>query len=647
MHRAVSRPRFTFVAGVCFLMTAAVAGVAEAAVNHPPATPVITEPATDGQIVNPADVHMETAPFSDPDGDSHLCTDWEIHLASTNEVVWQSLCNSVELVHIHLGDGSFVNSYAGRTMLEYDKDYVLRARHRDSSGDPATEWSAWASRSFRTSSPPPPGTAQAWTVRQAGFVVERFATGFQLPVDIAFVPNPGPNASSPYLYVTELYGNIKVVSRDGTVSDYIRGTLNYQPSGIFPGSGEQGMTGIVVEPASGDLFASMLYQDSNGQTHPKIMRFHSNHGGSVAGSYSTVLAMPSVTQGQSHQISNLSIGPDGKLYVHMGDGMQTPSAQNLDSFLGKILRMNLDGTACTDNPFYNASDGITSRDYMFAYGFRNPFGGDWRATDGQHYEVENGPSVDRFAKVVRGRNYLWDGTNASMANYAIYNWNPAVAPVNLAFVQPSTFGGSGFTSAKQGHAFVSESGATYATGPQTDGKRVSEFALDSTGARISGPTTLVEYTGTGKATAAGLAAGPDGLYFTDLYKDSGTSATDPGANVLRIRWVGTGTGDFSVAVAPTSRNIKRGSPTTYTVTVTSLNGFSGNVDLTVAGLPSGATGSFSVPSLTLAAGGSATSVLTVATASTSPRGTYQLQITASNAAANLNHSVSVSLKLRR
>jgi glucose/arabinose dehydrogenase len=536
--------------------------------RSPPATPVITEPATDGQIVHPADVHMETAPFSDPDpGDAHACTDWEIRVAATSEQVWRDLCDSVNLVHVHLGDGGFVNSYAGRTELVNDTDYVLRARHRDNSGDAATEWSAWAERRFRTAPAPAPGTAVAWTLKQPGFQLDVIATGLQLPVNIAFVPNPGTKPTSPYLYVTELYGNIKVVARDGTVSDYVRGTLNYRPSGIFPGSGEQGLTGLVVDPATGDVFASMLYEASVGGPHyPKIVHFRSNETGSVAGSYSTILDMPGEAQGQSHQISNLSIGPDHKLYAHMGDGFDTSTAQNLNSFRGKILRMNLDGSPAADNPFYDPNDGITSKDYVFAYGFRNPFGGDWRAADGFHYEVENGPSVDRFAKIVPGRNYLWDGTDASMHNFAIYNWSPAVAPVNLAFVQPQTFAGSGFPPEKMGHAFVSESGATYATGPQTYGKRITEFALDANGNLVSGPTPLLEYSGTGKATVAGLAAGPDGLYFTELYKDLNyTSPTDAGANILRIRYVGTANVPPSVSIVNPANGASYSAPATITI----------------------------------------------------------------------------------
>lgn len=552
----------------------AVAKVGWQVANSPvPATPTVTEPSTDGQVVHPADVHMETSPFVDPGGDGHLCTDWEIRLAASGALVWQSPCNTVELLHVHLGDGAFVSPFSA---LSYDTDYTLRARHRDNSGDPATDWSGWGQRAFRTATAPAPGTAVAWTVRQPGYQVEVVSTGFQLPVNIAFVPNPGAQPTDPYYYVTELYGTIKVVSRDGTASDFIRGVLNYRPSGIFPGSGEQGLTGIVVDPASGDVFASMLYEAANGQTYPKVVRFRSNDSGRLAGNATTILDMVGESQGASHQISNLSI-KDGKLYVHMGDGFVTATAQNLDSYRGKILRLNLDGSPAADNPFYNAGDGINARDYVFAYGFRNPFGGAWRAADGSLYEVENGPSVDRFAKVVAGRNYLWDGSDASMRNYALHNWSPSVAPVNLAFAQPETFAAGGFPAAALGHAYVSESGPTYATGPVSNGKRVSEFVLDASGNRVAGPTPLVEYTGTGKATAAGLAFGPDGLYFTELYRDDGTAATDVGARVLRVRYVGASNTPPSVSITSPADGATFTAPASITI-----NASAGDTDGTVS-----------------------------------------------------------------
>src|SRR2546426_1364767 len=122
------------------------------AANSPPATPVITEPSIDGRIVNPADVHMETAAFSDPDpADTHRCSDWQIWTVTPSALVWAANClTGVEKVHVHLGDGVFQGSHAGRTDLLFDTAYKLRARHRDSSNVPATEWSAWAERLFQT-----------------------------------------------------------------------------------------------------------------------------------------------------------------------------------------------------------------------------------------------------------------------------------------------------------------------------------------------------------------------------------------------------------------------------------------------------------------------------------------------------------------
>jgi hypothetical protein len=152
-----------------------------------------------------------------------------------------------------------------------------------------------------------------------------------------------------------------------------------------------------------------------------------------------------------------------------------------------------------------------------------------------------------MAKVVAGQNYLYDGSDTSMQNFAVYTWSPSHAPVNIAFTQLSTFGGSGFPAERLDHAFVSESGPTYAPGPQALGKRVVEIVLDAAGNLVSGAVPLVEFVGAGRATATALAAGPDGLYFADLYKDFGAAAaTDRGANVFRIRW--TGVADFTADV---------------------------------------------------------------------------------------------------
>jgi glucose/arabinose dehydrogenase len=394
-----------------------------------------------------------------------------------------------------------------------------------------------------------------YVAMQAGYVVELVGSEYRLPVNIAFVPNPGNEPDDPLYYVTELYGSIQVVRNDGTKVTFASGLLDYNPTGPISGTGEQGLTGIAVQRDAEDpeiyhLYVGMLWDNGappgNLTHYPKVERITSVAGGLSMASRTVLLNMQPETQGQSHQISNISIGPDGKLYVHNGDGFNASTAQNLDLFRGKVLRMNLDGSAPADNPFYDASNGITARDYVFAYGLRNPFGGAWRAADGTLYQVENGPSVDRFSQVKAGVNYGYDGSNASMQINAIYNWTPSHAPVNIAFVQMETFGGSRFPNSKLDRAFVSESGPTYATGPQANGKRIVEFALDAAGNRIGGPTTLIEYRGTGKSSIVGLAAGPDGLYFTELYEDTGANgATAVGARIFRVRYIGQTAGDYN------------------------------------------------------------------------------------------------------
>lgn len=197
-------------------LSLAVGGVAAGA---PSSAPTITEPSTDGQLVSAADVHMEATGFSDPDGDTHVCSDWEIWTVSPSEPVWQALCaTGTESVHIHLGDGAFVNSYADEVDLKSDTDYVLRVRFLDSAG----EASSWSERPFKTELAGPPGTPSPvpWAVRQPGFKVELVASGLQLPVNVAPVLRPGNRPRDPILYITELYGTIKVVMRNGAVRNY-------------------------------------------------------------------------------------------------------------------------------------------------------------------------------------------------------------------------------------------------------------------------------------------------------------------------------------------------------------------------------------------------------------------------------------------
>ena len=204
-------------------------------------------------------------------------------------------------------------------------------------GDAAGFWVDVAGDAFAAAAVPPAGAAPdfttqvagatiPWAVRQPGFVIDLVASELQLPVNIAF-RRTRPDPTDPFFYVTELYGSVQLVTRSGAVSQYATGLLNFDPLGSFPGSGEKGLTGLLVEPASGDLFVSAVeaVPPEVDYHFPRVMRLHSGDGGLTMASQTTILDFPTEPLGPSHQISNLTIGPDGKLYVHIGDGLTTPA----------------------------------------------------------------------------------------------------------------------------------------------------------------------------------------------------------------------------------------------------------------------------------------------------------------------------------
>jgi len=142
--------------------------------------------------------------------------------------------------------------------------------------------------------------------------------------------------------------------------------------------------------------------------------------------------------------------------------------------------------------------------------------------------------------------------------------------------------------------------------------------------------------GTAQLTVATTAAAPAGSYPLTVTGTSGSLAHS--AQVTLV--VSSPPADFGLAVSPASRTVFRGGSTSWTVNVSTTNGFAGTVSLSAAGLPSGATASFS-PS-TVSAPGS--SKLTVRTGSRTPRGTYTM--TVSGASGSKTHQTTTTLTIR-
>ena len=110
---------------------------------------------------------------------------------------------------------------------------------------------------------------------------------------------------------------------------------------------------------------------------------------------------PKVT-GNGHYGHRLAISPDGYLFITSGERQKFNPAQNMDSNLGKVLRINQDGSVPTDNPFYG-SGGVT--DEIWTLGHRNPLGIDFDSA-GRLWVHEMGPrDGDELNLIVRSANY--------------------------------------------------------------------------------------------------------------------------------------------------------------------------------------------------------------------------------------------------
>ncbi|MGB2854435.1 MAG: PQQ-dependent sugar dehydrogenase [Dehalococcoidia bacterium] len=350
-----------------------------------------------------------------------------------------------------------------------------------------------------------------------GFEIEVVATGLELPVNLAFVPQPDKRPGSPLFYVTELYGQVKAITNDWQVHTYADRLLNYEPDHRFPGTGESGLIGICVEPRSGDLFLSMIYEEE-GDTKGKLVRTSGKDRLRMDSLTTVIDDIPSVKA--AHQIQAVTIGLDGKLYVNVGDGMIDPNvAQDDNDLRGKILRMNLDGSVPEDNP--------TLGSLVYAKGLRNPFGAVWRKSDGALYISDNGPEQDdRIARVEPGGNYGWP---ESMRRNSLFVWEYCQAPTAIDFMQ-----GGQFPPQYEDELFVALFGAAYQRGRAIKGKKIVKMRLNDDRSGISSYDEFITYVGDGPASPCGLAFGPDALYFTDLHGEGNGLSGKPGGSIYRV-----------------------------------------------------------------------------------------------------------------
>ena len=342
-----------------------------------------------------------------------------------------------------------------------------------------------------------------------------------------------------FFYVTELYGNVKVVSRSGTVSDYAANLLNFNPTGRFPrapASRASRGSSLIPPPA---MSSSRCLRLSAGEETPTIPRSSvstASDGGRTmaAPDDHPAISRPSPWGLRTRSPASRS-APTASSTFTWATGSLTAPAQNLASFRGKILRINLDGSRRRRQSLLQRRRPAHAGIYVYrlraaqslrrrlARSRRRTLRGRERAQDGSPREGRRRAQLS-LGRLRRQHAQLRDSHLVPLSTRRSI----------IAFMQLSTFGGSGFPPAqvrpRLRHRVRPHLRARAST---MLGKRITEFVLDANGNFVSGPLPLVEYAGTGRGSAVALAAGPDGLYFTDLYKDFGAATpTERGRECL-------------------------------------------------------------------------------------------------------------------
>ena len=354
-----------------------------------------------------------------------------------------------------------------------------------------------------------------WAVND-GYEISIDSKGYQLPSAIAFVPNPGNDPMDPLYFVLELKGTVKIVTNNRSVYTFAKDFFKLGPVAAFgvADSLELGLAGICLSPENGYVFVTFVYQDSRGILRNNIVRFQSTPAifSILPESHIEFREIfSSEASSPSHQIGSCQVYKN-LLYVSVGDGRQPNKSQLIDSTLGKILRMTLDGEPVEQNPFYKDKDKNNHANYTWAYGLRNPFG--LKIVQDRVLVGDSGPGVDRILVVNEGENYLWDGSDKSMGTNAISVLSPGKG---LSRIDYSANLNTGFPKG----FYVNVSGSADWNSPDKEfptqilylNYDIEQNKLQNT------PNAFLRYRGNANQVLAGLDFGQDGLYFAPLLPD--------------------------------------------------------------------------------------------------------------------------------
>ena len=371
---------------------------------------------------------------------------------------------------------------------------VAAASYRDQAQPPATPQTQAAAQGTPSVADPRPANApnqkpafEGQTdapLRQTNVALDvvTVAEGLEFPWGLAFLP-------SGKMLVTERPGRLRVVAADGKLSPAVTGLP------AVDNRGQGGLLDVVLDPdfrTNRLIYWSYAEPRENGENNTAVARgtFVDDAAAPRVENVQVIYHQRPTLASRMHYGSRLVWARDGTLFVTQGDRSVTPGrmqAQNMDSGIGKIVRINKDGSIPKDNPFVG-KDGVLPE--IWSSGHRNVQSAALHPTTGELWEVEHGTRGGDELNIVRkGKDYGWptaaygieyrggailEGlTQKPGTEQPAYYWDPVIAPSGMLFYT--------------GNLFPAWKGSLFIGGLQT----TTLVRLDLKGERVTGEERLI------------------------------------------------------------------------------------------------------------------------------------------------------------
>ena len=286
------------------------------------------------------------------------------------------------------------------------------------------------------------------TKSNVAFDVVTVAEGLQTPWSLAFLPGGK-------MLVTERPGRLRVVSADGTLSAAVAG----MPAVFSRGQG--GLLDVVLDPAFAKtnlIYWSFSEPQADGTNNTAVARgkFVDEATAPRVDAVQVIYHQRPSLNSPLHFGSRLVFGRDGTLFITQGERSIIPGrmqAQKMDSGLGKIVRINADGSIPKDNPFVG-KEGVLPE--IWSFGHRNVQAATLHPTTGELWESEYGARGGDEVNIARkGKDYGWPTiaygieyrggpitgglTQQAGMEQPLYYWDPIIGPSGMIFYTGTLF----------------------------------------------------------------------------------------------------------------------------------------------------------------------------------------------------------------